>query len=120
MIGDLTPDETEEEGRRGQDLAAAGAAYAACNHLGLRPGTSEKGALVEEVAPGGPCDGRLRAGDVVPGVDGNDASTVEELFKAVVRQEGRPVGFRVRRALRDGAGPVGEMVDVAPGRVEGG
>lgn len=94
------PGKTDEEVDRetAEQMAASqnSAVSAAARQLGFR--TAD--VLVQDVAPGAPADGQLRAGDVLRTVDGRPLRDAADLQAAVA---GREVGDVVRLGLeRDG------------------
>jgi Lon-like protease len=98
----VRPPGVSDAARRKADLRAMSrsqrvAAAVALRTLGYEVVSRPTGVIVEQVVHGGPSTGKLRAGDVIVGVDGRSVRTPDELRRTLAR---RPAGTQVRLGVR--------------------
>lgn len=105
-----TTEQDKEEGQAEMTSSQDAATAAALTELGY----DVTEAVVSEVEPGSPADGKLEAGDVILEVDGAEVRSSTEVVEAVGEGDpGQPVDFVVRR---DGKR---RTVTVTPREVDG-
>jgi len=78
---------------RSQKIAAA----VALRQLGYKVVAKPEGALIVDVGPGSPADGKIEATDVIVGVDGEPVKTPQDLRRLIAKHKpGETVRLRVR------------------------
>ncbi len=87
------PDEVKAENQFLQNAPTVGVGI-------FLSGGGTKPLRIDEVVPGSPADGHLKAGDIIVGVDGKDVTgqTIEQVRALIIGKQGTPVVLTVQRS----------------------